>query len=468
MAQIISSGIGSGLDISGLVSQLVKAERAPQENRLNSNEIRAQSRLSALGTLKGSLSSFQSALDKLQDAATFQKRSVATSNKDLFSVSADSDAAVGSYSIQAEALATRHKLASAAYTSDDTSVGTGTLTMTVNGESFSIEVAAGEDSLAAIRDAINSAEDNVGVNASIIRDQDGSHLVFTADETGAENVITVTATVTGVDTGDLTQLNYDINGAPEDNNLEQKQAAADAELIIDGFTAKSANNTFDNVIDGVSITLKDSAPGSAENLDVALDKSAVVNVINQFVSAYNSLRTNLNTLTAYDPETGKAGLLQGDSSVGRLTSQLRTALAESISGANASLDTLAEIGITTNYETGTLEVDNDKLDALVDSNFDDFANLFAGDSGIAARLDSVADVYTRFEGILDTRTSGLKEQIDRIADQRIALDKRIATIESRYLQQFTALDSLLGELNQTSSFLTSQLANLPGFTRDKK
>ena len=218
----------------------------------------------------------------------------------------------------------------------------------------------------------------------------------------------------------------------------------------------------------MSITLKDSDPGVAENLDVTLDKTSVKNAINQFVSAYNSLRTNLNTLTAYDPETGKAGLMQGDSSVGRLPSQLRAALAESISGANASLDTLAEIGITTNFETGTLQVDSDKLDELVDSNFDDFAALFAGDSGFAARLDSVADVYTRFEGILDTRTSGLKEQIDRISDQRIALDKRIASVESRYLQQFTALDSLLGELNQTSSFLTSQLANLPGFTREKK
>ncbi len=468
MAQIISSGIGSGLDISSLVSQLVKAERAPQDNRLNSNEIRAQSRLSALGTLKGSLSSFQSALDKLQEAGTFQKRTVSTSNKDLFKVTADSDAAVGSFSIQAEALASRHKLASAAYASDDTSVGTGTLTLTVNGESFSVEVAAGNDSLTAIRDAINNAEDNVGVNAAIIRDQDGSHLVFTADDTGADNAITVAATVDGADTGDLTQLDYDLNGAPENNNLEQKQAAADAELIIDGFTAKSANNIFDSVIDGVSITLKGADPGNAETLDVTLDKTSVKNSINQFVSAYNSLRTNLNTLTAYDPETGKAGLLQGDSSVARLTSQLRTALAESISGANASLDTLAEVGITTNFETGTLQVDSDKLDELVDSNFDDFANLFAGGSGIAARLDSIADVYTRFEGILDTRTSGLKQQIDRISDQRLALDQRIASVEARYLQQFTALDSLLGELNQTSSFLTSQLANLPGFTRDKK
>ena len=205
MAQIISSGIGSGLDISGLVSQLVQAERAPQENRLNTNEIRAQSRLSALGTLKGSLSSFQSALDKLQDAATFQKRTITTSNKDLFRVSADSEAAVGSYSIQAEALGSRHKLASAAYASDETSVGTGSLTMTVNGESFSVAVTAGQDSMTAIRDAINNAEDNVGVNAAIIRDEDGSHLVFTAVETGADNAITVAATVNGGDTGDLTK-----------------------------------------------------------------------------------------------------------------------------------------------------------------------------------------------------------------------------------------------------------------------
>ncbi|WP_372764026.1 flagellar filament capping protein FliD [Litorivivens sp.] len=467
MAQITSSGIGSGLDISGLVSQLVQAERTPQETRLNTNEIRAQSRLSAFGGLKSSLSSFQGALTKLQEAGLYQGREASVSDEALFKVSADSDAAVGSYSIQAEKLASRHKLASVAFINDDAAIGTGTLSISVNGKSFSVDIATGSDSLTSVRDAVNSASDN-GVTASIIREQNGSRLVFTAAETGAANAITITASVDGSDTGDLTQLNFDPEGLPADNKLLEQQAAADAELTIDGFTAVSPNNVFSSVVDGVTITLLDTNPGVSESLDVNLDTDAVRNAVTQFVNAYNTLRTNLNNLTAYDPETGKAGLLQGDSTTSRLSNQLRQMLNETVSGADADLDTLAEIGITTNFETGRLETDSDKLNGLIASNFDDFAALFSGDNGIAARLDAVADVYTRFEGILDTRTDGLQKQIDRISDQRIMLDKRLAVIEARYLQQFTALDALLGELNQTSSFLTSQLANLPGFTREKK
>ncbi|MBB3046373.1 flagellar hook-associated protein 2 [Litorivivens lipolytica] len=465
MAQIISSGIGSGLDVSGLVSQLVQAERAPVENRLNTKEIKAQSRLSAYGTLKSSLSSFQSALTALQNSELYQGRTSTVSNKDLFTVSAGDTASVGNYTIQAENLASRHKLASTAFADDDTSVGTGTLTFTISGESFDLEISSGSDSLSAIRDAVNDASDNVGVKASIIRDENGSHLIFTADETGADNAITISATTTGTDTGDLTQLNFDPNAIPANNPMTEQQEALDATLIIDGFTAKSATNTFDNVIDDVSINLKDSEAGQKESLDIALDKSAVKKAINQFVQAYNTLRDNINTLKAYDPDTGAAGLLQGDSATNRLSSQLRQAISDTVSGADADLDTLAEIGITTNFENGTLKVDKDMLDSLVDERFDDFVSLFAGDNGLASRLDGLADQYTKFEGTLDTLSNGLQGEIDRITDQRESLARRLASVEARYLQQFNALDTLLGELNQTSSFLTSQLDNLPGFTK---
>lgn len=467
MAQIISGGIGSGIDVSGLVSQLVQAERAPVENRLNSKEFKAQSKLSAYGTLKSSLSKFQAALDALKESSLYEGRKISTSNKDLFTVSANASASVGSYTIQSENLASRHKLASAAFASDDTQVGTGTLTFTVNGESFAVDIESGSDSLTAIRDAVNSASDNVGVSAAIIRDENGSRLVFTADETGADNAISISATTTGTDTGDLSQLTYDPNALPENNPLTQQQAALDATLIIDGFTAKSSTNTFKDVVDGVTITLKDSEPGQKESLDVSLDKAAVKKAIDQFVEAYNALRTNLNTLKAYDPESGVAGKLQGDATTNRLATQLRQAISNTVGGADSDLDTLAEIGITTNFENGTLEIDSDMLNELVDNRFDDFVSLFAGDTGMASRLDALAEQYTKFEGTLDTLSNGLKSQIDGITDQRESLARRLASIEARYLQQFNALDTLIGELNQTSSFLTSQLANLPGFTFKK-
>lgn len=467
MAQIISSGIGSGLDISGLVSQLVQAERAPVENRLNTSEVRAQSRLSAFGSLKSSLASFQGSLEKLQNSGLYQASKATVSDTDLFTVTSDTDASVGNYTIQAEQLASRHKIASAAYASDDTSVGTGSLSITVDGTVLELEIGSGSDSLTAIRDTINNAAGNPGVLASIIRDENGSHLVLTANETGADKAITVAVTTDVGDTGNLGAIAFDPQAAPADNPMVEKQAAADAILIIDGFTARSSNNVFDNVIDGVSITLKGSDPGNNHALDVERDEKSVKKAIQQFVDAYNSLRSTLDTLTAYDPETRQAGLLQGDSTTSRLSSQLRQALTVTIGGADADMDSLAEIGISTNFKTGKLEIDSERLDGLISSNFGDFSALFSGESGFAAQLDNVADVYTRFEGILDNRSKGISTQIDRISSQRIALDSRMASIEARYLAQFTALDGLLGELNQTSNFLTSQLKNLPTFNQEK-
>lgn len=461
MAQIISSGIGSGLDIGGLVSQLVQAERAPTENRLISSEARAQSKLSAYGGLKSSLSSFQSTLENLKDSGLYQARKATVSNTDFFSVSSTVSASPGSYSIQAEQLASRHKIASVAYTDDNTSVGTGNLSITVNGETLNLDIETGGDSLTAIRDAINNATDNPGLSASIIRDEDGSHLVLTGNESGADQAITIVVTTDGADTGNLGALAFDPTADPQTSPMVEKQVAGDAILIVDGFSARSSNNVFEEVLDGVSITLKSTDPGNTHNLDVTRDEKSVKIAIEQFVNAYNSLRGSLDSLTFYDPETKKSGLLQGDSTTARLEAKLRQSLSLTISGANAEMDTLAEIGITTDYKTGLLSIDDEKLDGLISSNFGDFSALFSGDGGFAAQLEGIADVYTKFEGILDNRTEGISSQIDRITGQREALDRRMVSIEARYFAQFTALDGLLGSLSQTSSFLTTQLSNLP-------
>jgi flagellar hook-associated protein 2 len=467
VAQIVSSGIGSGLDISSLVTQLVQAERAPAANRLIASEVRAQSRLSAYGGLKSSLSSFQTSLDSLKDSGLYQARKATVSNTDLFTVSSETTASPGNYSIQAEQLASRHKIASAAYTDDDTSVGTGSLSITLNGETLDLDIETGSDSLAAIRDAINSATDNPGVSASIISDEDGSHIVLTGQNSGADQAITIVVTTDGGDTGNLGALAFDPLADPQTSPMIEKQAADDAILIVDGFTARSSTNVFDEVIDGVSITLKATDSGTIHDLDVSRDENSVKTAIQQFVNAYNSLRGTLDTLTAYDPETKQAGLLQGDATTARLSAKLRESLSQTIAGANVDMDTLAEIGITTDYETGKLSLDNDKLNSLVTSNFGDFSAVFSGGDGFASQLASIADVYTKFEGILDSRSDGISTQIDRINSQRIALDRRMVSVEARYLAQFTALDGLLGQLNQTSNFLTAQLSNLPSFNLKK-
>jgi len=446
MASVTASGIGSGLDITSIVSQLVNAERAPQENRLASKEALIQARLSAYGSLKSALSTFQSSLSSLKNAETFTKRSATSSDTAVFTATSTAAAAAGTYSVQVEQLATKHKVATdTGYADSAAVVGSGDLNFTQNGESFSVTIGAA-NTLADIRDAVNGAEGNTGVTASIVTDQDGAHLVFSSSKSGLDNAVNV------VGTGDLLAVTSD---------LVEKAPALDSKIIVDGFTQTSANLKFEGMIEGVTIDLKTAKPGESLSLAVKLDTASVKKSIEGFVTSYNTLITTLNDLTAFDAEANTAGLLQGDSATRTVANRIRQEMGTIVGGLGVELDSLAELGITTG-DKGKIKIDAGKLSSVLDTDFANIAGVFSGDKGYATRLDSVIGNITAGGGILDNRTEGLKKQVERIAEQRETLNRRVASIEARYQAQFSALDTLLGQLNSTGTFLTQQLDNLPG------
>jgi len=459
MASITASGIGSGLDINNIVSQLVSAERAPTENRLNSKESLIQARLSAFGSLKSALTNFQSSLSTLKNADNYTKRTATISDSTVFSATTSASAAPGSYSVKVEQLATSHKIASQAYTDSNTSVGSGEMTFTINGESFSVAIADDANSLADIRDAVNTASDNSGVTASIINDQDGAHLVFSATKTGVENAVNIA--VSNGASGDLSQLAYDTNLVVQLSSMSEKAEALDSIVIIDGFTQTSANTKIEGMIEGVSLDLKKALPGESLSLKVQLDTKSIKTAVEGFVSNYNSLMTTINDLTAYNAESKTAGLLQGDSATRNIANQLRKEMGSIVGGLDTELDSLAELGITTG-DKNKLVIDSTKFADVISSDFDKLSGIFSSESGYAVRLDSLIGNLTASGGILSNRTDGLNSEVKRINQQREALEARIVGIEARYQAQFSALDSLLGQLNSTGEFLTQQLANLPG------
>lgn len=465
MASITSTGIGSGLNISSIVQQLVQAERAPAETRLTSKERLAESKVSAFGALKSALENFQDKLTALQNPDTFSGRKVSIASGASYTATADTSAAAGSYDVSVEQLASRHKIASTAYADSDSSVGTGTLTLTVNGESFSVEVVDGEDSLDAIRNAINSHQDNVGVTASIVNDQDGARLVLTSDDSGADNAIRLSATTDAGDSGDLGQLSYD--GEAATNPMSEKVAALDSIVIVDGFTQTSSDLSVKGMIEGLTLQLNEAKPGETFTLTVGLNTGAAKKAVEGFVTAYNNLNATLNDLTAYDPEANTAGLLQGDATVRQIATSLRNEMGNVVAGLSSDFNSLAQLGIRTG-DNSVLEIDDEQLSAAIGDNFSSVAAIFSSEGGYAVRLDTLLNRYTETGGIIDIRTEGYTTQIDRIASQREALDRRIAAIEARYTAQFNALDTLLGELNTTGDFLTEQLANLPGMVKSNK
>ncbi len=398
MASITASGMGSGMDINGLVSQLVAAERQPVESRLNRREAALQTRISAIGNFKSALSTFQSALSGLRNASTFESSAKATvTNDKLLTASASKGAPVGSYSVKAEQLAQAQRLATSAdhrFKNLTDVVGTGTLTFqfgtyggTAGNPTFTanpdqsvktLTIDASNNTLSGVMKAINDAK--VGVQASIVNDGGGYRLVLGSTATGSANSLKITAADgdgNHTDLAGLSLLAHDptLATAGSGKNMIQTMAGLDARAIIDGLTVTSASNTLKEAIPGVTLDLK-GTDSAATTLSVAQDNGAISNGVQSFVKAFNELASTVKSLTSYNAETKQAGALQGDFSVRSIFGQLRGELNKIVSGASPQLDSLADLGITTERD-GTLKLDSSKLQKAIAVDPQGVAGLFA-------------------------------------------------------------------------------------------
>lgn len=378
MAGLSSAGLGSGLDINGLITKLMAVEQQPLL-KLQKDEASYQAKLSAYGSLQGYLSNFQTAARGLNTRSTFNTQKATPSDTTVISASAASNAAAGSYSINVSTLAQNQKLRSGtAYASATSSVGTGTLTIDFGkyaGGTFSqnsakgtktITVGSGQDSLSGVRDAINAA--NAGVSATIVNDGSGYRLLLTSNDSGASNALRITTS------GSLSALAYDASTGGT-SNMVQTQAAQDASFTIDNIAMTRSSNTVGDAIEGVTLNLLKGG-GAATTLAVSRDTSGVRSAVAGFVKGFNDLSKSLKDLTAYDAEKKQAAILQGDSTTNSIRSQLRGVLNTSLTYANGGVKTLSDIGVSFQKD-GSLSLDYSKLDAVLADSSKDVSTLFA-------------------------------------------------------------------------------------------
>lgn len=471
-----SPGIGSGIDIKNIVPDLVAAERQPTLNSLARKEASLQTELSAVGILKGALSDFQSKLSSLKDASTFSNRSASSSDSAIAGFSADNNAAAGSYSLEITSLATAQKLV----TQQDYVISEGTLEFSDADGSFTVTLDGNNNaSIEDVRDAINNADDNIGVTATILVVNGDKRLVFSTDETGAANELTITGTTTTTDpAGDLDIYDYnsgtatpnasDPNKGDVAGYYDQVIAAADAVFSVDGQSMTSATNTVTDVIPDATITLKDENPGEPITLSISENSSAIKNQISTLVDGYNELITLINQQTSYNSETNAAGALLGDSLVNNLQSQIRNALTSRITNSSSNYTSLSSIGITTEAD-GTFKLDSDKLDTALKDDYAGVTTLFSGeDIGVAQKVDTILENYLKSSGTFDSRTDSINNKLEGLTDERAKLDYKSAKLEARLFKQFNAMDLLVNQLNSTGQWLTSALDNLPGVVRTTK
>lgn len=466
-------GVGSGLDLNGLLSKLMSVEQQPL-TLLDQQEAGLQAELSSLGTIKGSLSSLQSAAQTLASAGR-AAYGATVSDSSVLTATTDSTAAAGSYSVKVSNLAQAQKLIAAGVASTTAGIGTGastTLTFTLgtissvlgptggkySDASFtadptktpvSVTIGNTNNTLSGIRDAINAA--NAGVTATIVNDGSGTpyRLSLTSNTTGAASSLQLSVSGDGTIAG---LLAYDPSSALT-QNLSETQTAQDAKLTVDGVAITSATNTVAGAIQGATLNLAKAPTTSPVTVTVQRDNSNLVSALNTLVKAYNDANTAIASATA------KGAPMQGDWGVVSLQNQVRSILG-SMQSIGGSYTNLTQLGISFQKD-GSLTLDSTKLNAALSANVGDVSSLAAA---IGNAISSAANNMLGTSGPIASETDGINRTITDIGNRRSSLQAQINATQQRYQTQFAALDSLISSMNQTSTFLTQQLANLPSLT----
>ena len=451
---------GSVINVSQLVSELVSATQAPQEALIANQTTAVTSELSAIGTLQSALSTFQSALQPLSTPSAFNALSASSSNSTVFTASASDGAVAGSYSITVGNLASAQQLLSGAFAGGSNAVvGTGTLSLSLGGSSFSVTVNGNNDTVAGIAAAINSAANNPGISAAVVNGTDGAHLLLSSTLTGAAKTLQVTETDAG---NALAGLTY---GTGNTGHYTQESQALDASFSVAGVAYTSASNTVSDALSGVTLTLLGTttpgtppAPGTFVTLTVANDTATVVSNIQAFVSAYNTLQSSLAGLGSYDATSGSAGPLQGNPLLMNIQNQLRETMG-GLAGSSA-FSSLASIGITTNSD-GSLSVNATTLQNALASNFAAVSQLFNGASGVATHLNTQLTTDLGSGGPIAATQKTLTAQENALTQQSNALNQQMQALTASLTEQYAALNTLLSSLQTTSAYLSQQFSTLP-------
>ncbi|MGO4306632.1 flagellar filament capping protein FliD [Cupriavidus sp. RAF12] len=476
MASISNVGVGSGLDLQSLLTSLQTNEEAalqPITNQATS----FQSKLSGYGQVKSVLAAYQTAAQALADAKTFSATKPVVGDSTIFSATASSSAVPGSYTVNVTSLAAAQTLVTTQQASQTAAVGGGTLTfdfgdqLATGGAATSTKtVTIGSDtSMQGIRDSINKA--NIGVTASIINDGSGTpyRLVLTSNNTGTQGTMRVSASDSNVNA----LVAFDPASAVQASGVQQKVAPQNAALTINGIDIVSQTNSVTDAAQGVTLSLTKTGTTS---LTVNRDSDSIVNAVQAFVTAYNNVLTTAAQLTAFDTSSNKPGdpssgaALNGDNTLSSIQSRLRAMLNAPLSDGKGGTINLSDIGVSFNMNTGTgnvnygkMTVDTDKLKSAISGNLQGLTSLFSGTSGgsgIGKQVSDYVDSLNATSGALTVATDGITATLKQLNDQYNETNDRITATMDRYRAQFTQLDLLVSQMNQTKSYLTQQFASL--------
>lgn len=453
-------GIGSGIDLNEVLNQLEAAEKT-RLTPIKTQQKAINNKISAFGKLKSALTTFNSATKKLQKADLFQSRNV-TGNDSYFTAKANSNAALGNYTVKIDQLATANSVATTAMHDKTTSLGNADEFRTVtieqaNGEKIEITLGKDETSLDAIANAINNASDS-NINATIVRSgSDSYQLVISSNETGEQYAIT------SISSSDQ-QLNDVIGFNRQDTEqsaMTEVAKAQDAKFSLNGIAITSASNTVKDVVTGVDLTLK-AVTTTEQNLTIEEDNSQARTAIKEWVEAFNELQSTMSSLTQFTPNDANSaelnsnnGPLIGDATLRNIDQSIRSIFSK---GQPGEISVLAQIGINMDSH-GTLTIKENELNQALTDNSAAVAALFVGDgktTGIANEVYAKVSSFIDSDGAIDTVTNGLNSTLKSLEKRYDQVNQSIEQTLERYRSQFTQLDVLINSLDSMSNYLTTQ------------
>ena len=423
MAGIQSLGVGSGLLTSELVDQLVAADRAVSDLRLDSKSARVEAKISAFAEVRTVMDGLQTSISSLAKATTIQSNTASSSQESVLTATTASGAQPGTYRIKVDAVAQAHSLASNQYSSVDDTLGTGTLTFKFgttsydasgNYQSFSqdasidpgvLTISSANNSLGGVRDAINNG--NFGVSASVVFDGTGYRLLTTSESTGAATSMEITA----VGDAGLQALAYN-SAQNSSSNMTQTQDGKDALIQINGLPVTSATNSLNQVVKGVTINLTETNT-TALTLTVARDTAEIGDKLDDFVTKYNEYKDIYDQLTQYNSADNLGGILLGDNVLRTVHTQLRSGVSDIVSGVTgSSYSTLLDLGITTDQNDNyNLTFDRTVFEAAMKADAQSVTGLLATDTQTSDAQVSVVIVGT------NTQPGTYAVEIDQVATQ---------------------------------------------------
>lgn len=379
---ITAPGVGSGLDVQGLVEKLVSAERVPAQKRLSEKATRVSTHLTALGQIKSVLAKFQDSLSKLYNVNEFYKMKVTTSDTEHFNVTTTEKANSGQYNVIVKQLAQRQSLSSSPTSASN--LGTGTLTIdfgTYNSDKTTftnnsdkapvvINITSGNDSLQNICDTINKSTSSV--QANIIQDSQGSRISITSAETGEKMAMKIS--VTNNSGNALSSLAYDPTTGV--NAMTETAKALNSEVMVNGVSLINSTNNLKDAITGITLDLKKAEPDKTVSLGIEQDKTILSSMVRDFVKQFNDSMTALNAMTGYDKETKTADPLRSDDGIRNLKTSLGNLVTSIIPNGDSQISSLVDIGIKTDAK-GLLILDDKKFTAALESNYADIGAIFA-------------------------------------------------------------------------------------------